>query len=48
MSNLTGHWTNTNPETLAITHFDLFPHEGRYYIRVSGAGCAGAMGRRGG
>jgi hypothetical protein len=40
MSNLTGHWTNTNPETIAITHFDLFPREGRYYIRVLGAGCA--------
>ena len=40
MSNLTGHWTNSNPETSAITHFDLFAHEGRYYIRVFGAGCA--------
>jgi hypothetical protein len=40
MSNLTGHWTNTNPETIAITHFDLFPREGRYYIRIFGAGSA--------
>lgn len=38
MSNLAGHWTNTNPETIAITHFDLFSREGRYYIRVFGAG----------
>jgi hypothetical protein len=38
LSSFTGHWTNTNPETLAITHFDLFPREGRYYVRVSAAG----------
>jgi hypothetical protein len=38
LSSFTGHWTNTNPETLAITHFDLFPREGRYYLRVSAAG----------
>jgi hypothetical protein len=38
LSSFTGHWTNTNPDTSAITHFDLFPREGRYYLRVSGAG----------
>jgi len=40
LSSFTGHWTNTNPETLAITHFDLFPREGCYYIRAFGAGRA--------
>ena len=38
LSSFTGHWTNTNPETLAITHFDLFSREGCYYIRAFGAG----------
>ncbi|MFZ1220976.1 MAG: hypothetical protein WAO00_16900 [Chthoniobacterales bacterium] len=40
LSSFTGHWTNTNPETLSITHFDLFPREGSYYVRASGAGRA--------
>lgn len=40
LSSFTGHWTNTNPETLAITHFDLFPREGCYYICAFGAGNA--------
>jgi len=40
MSNLIGHWTNSNPETSAITHFDLFPRDSHYCIRVFGAGCA--------
>jgi hypothetical protein len=40
LSSFAGHWTNTNPETLAITHFDLFPREGSYYIRAFGAGRA--------
>jgi hypothetical protein len=38
LASFAGHWTNTNPETLAITHFDFFPREDRYYIRVFGAG----------
>jgi hypothetical protein len=38
LSSFTGHWTNTNPETVAITHFDLFARDGRYYLRVSAAG----------
>jgi len=40
LSNLIGHWTNSNPDTSAITHFDLFARDGRYAIRVFGAGCA--------
>jgi hypothetical protein len=40
MSKLTGHWTNTNPETVGITHFDLTARDGRYTLRASGAGRA--------
>ncbi len=40
MSNLTGHWTNTNPETSGITKFDLVARDGGYYLRASGAGRA--------
>lgn len=38
LSSFAGHWTNTNPETLAITHFELFSRGGCYYIRAFGAG----------
>ena len=38
LSSFAGHWTNTNPETLALTHFELFPRDRRYYIRAFGAG----------
>jgi hypothetical protein len=40
MSNLTGHWTNTNPETVGITQFDLTARDDRYYFCASGAGRA--------
>lgn len=40
MSNLTGHWTNTNPETSGITQFDLVPRDGGYHFRAFGAGRA--------
>jgi hypothetical protein len=38
LASFAGHWTNTNPETLAITHFNFFPRDDRYYIRAFGAG----------
>jgi hypothetical protein len=44
LSSFAGHWTNTNPETLAITHFDFFPRDDRYYIRAFGAGRPGPWG----
>jgi hypothetical protein len=40
MAHLTGHWTNTNPETVGITHFDLVARNGRYFLRPFGAGHA--------
>jgi hypothetical protein len=41
---LIGHWTNTNPATSGITHFDLFPRGDRFFLRASGAGSAGDWG----
>ena len=39
-----GHWTNTNPETSAITHFDFKQRGERFYLRASGAGYPGDWG----
>lgn len=40
LSSFIGHWINTNAQSLAITHFDLFAREGCYYLRAFGAGRA--------
>lgn len=40
MAHLTGRWTNTNPDTSGITHFDLVARNGGYFLRATGAGRA--------
>ncbi len=44
LAHYVGHWTNTNPDTLAITHFDFTKRGGCFYLRASGAGYAGDWG----
>jgi hypothetical protein len=39
-----GHWTNTNAETSAITHFDFKQRDERFYLRAAGAGYPGDWG----
>jgi hypothetical protein len=44
LAHYVGHWTNTNPETLAITHFDFTKRGERFYVRCSGSGHPGDWG----
>jgi hypothetical protein len=44
LTHYVGVWTNTNPATLAITHFDFTKRGGRFYLRASGAGYPGDWG----
>ena len=44
LAHYVGHWTNTNPETSAITHFDFKQCGERFYLRASGAGYPGDWG----
>ncbi|HKP02677.1 MAG TPA: hypothetical protein VJU77_04860 [Chthoniobacterales bacterium] len=44
LAHYVGHWTNTNPETLAITHFDFTKRGERFYVRASGSGYPGDWG----
>jgi len=38
LSHYVGRWTNTNPDTLAITHFDFDRRGNSFYLRTFGAG----------
>lgn len=44
LAHYVGRWTNTNPETMAITRFDFTKRGERFYLRASGAGYAGDWG----